>query len=128
MSLTEERMQILKMLEEGRISADDAAKLLSALEAGAKKEDRTTTSGNTGPAAKWLRIRVSNAESGKQKVSVNVPMGLVNVALKMGAKFVPEVGGLDMNEINEMIQSGTQGRIIDVQDDEGGERVEIFVE
>jgi len=128
MSLAEERLQILKMLEEGQISADDAAKLLSALEAGAQKEGRQVTGTPAGPAPKWLRIRVSDGQSGKPKVSVNVPMGLVNVALKMGAKFVPEVGGLDMNEINEMIRSGSQGRIIDIQDEEGGERIEIFVE
>jgi hypothetical protein len=65
-------------------------------------------------------------------VSVNLPLGLVNVGLKMGARFVPEMGELDVNElmgeINAAIQEGTQGKIIDVEDHEDGERVEIFVE
>ena len=34
--MTEERMRILKMLEEGKINADEAAKLLSAVETGTK--------------------------------------------------------------------------------------------
>lgn len=129
MTLQEERMQILKMLEEGKISASDAAKLLSALDTGAKREEKTARAGSTtAQPARWLRIRVTDGYSGKQKVSVNVPMGLVNVAMKMGAKFAPEVGDIDMEEIIEAIQSGAQGKIVDVQDDEDGERVEIFVE
>lgn len=129
MTLQEERMQILKMLEEGKISASDAAKLLSALDTGAKREEKTVrTSSTTTQPARWLRIRVTDGYSGKQKVSVNVPMGLVNVAMKMGAKFAPEMDDIDMEEIIEAIQSGAQGKIVDVQDDEDGERVEIFVE
>ncbi len=129
MTLQEERMQILKMLEEGKLSASDAAKLLSALDTGAKREEKTARTGSTTTQpARWLRIRVTDGYSGKQKVSVNVPMGLVNVAMKMGAKFAPEMDDIDMEEIIEAIQSGAQGKIVDVQDDEDGERVEIFVE
>jgi hypothetical protein len=133
MAMTEERMQILKMVEEGTITAGDAAKLLAALENGAQKSERMVRAGSTtgGRSARWLRIRVSDA-GGRQKVSVNLPLGLVNVGLKMGARFVPEMGDLDVNElmeeINVAIQDGTQGKIIDVEDHEDGERVEIFVE
>ena len=128
MTMQEERLQILKMLEEGKISAAEAAQLLSALEAGAKKEEQRTSREGFGPGAKWLRIRVSDGHSGKQKVSVNLPMGLVTVAMKVGARFVPEMHGMNVEEISEMIRSGEKGRIVDVQDEEGGERVEIFVE
>ena len=131
MATTEERMQILKMLEEGTITADDAAKLLAALETGARKE--SPTSGGSGASdrgekARWLRVRVTDQASGKQKVTVNLPMGLVNVGMKMGAKFAPEIEGMDMEEIIGAIRSGAQGKIIDVMDDEDGEHVEIFVE
>jgi len=126
MSLAEERMQILKMLEEGKINADNAAKLLSALEAGAKKEEKTAPP--SGQKSRWLRVRVTDQATGKQKVKVSLPMGLGNVGIKMGAKFAPEMEGINMDEIMEAIQSGTQGKIIDVYDDEDGERVEIFVE
>lgn len=129
MSLTEERMQILKMLEEGKISADDAAKLLAALETGAKKEaGGANTPVERGGKPRWLRVRVTDQATGKQKVTVNLPMGLVNVGMKMGAKFAPEMEGLDMEEIISAIQGGAQGKIIDVMDDEDGEHVEIFVE
>jgi hypothetical protein len=55
-------------------------------------------------------------------------MGLVSVAMKVGARFAPEMQGISIEEISEMIRSGAQGRIVDVEDVEGGERVEIFVE
>jgi MOSC domain-containing protein YiiM len=38
MSLSEEKMMILKMLQEGKISTEDAAKLLEALERGAAQQ------------------------------------------------------------------------------------------
>lgn len=123
MSLTAERMQILKMIENGQVTADEAAKLLEALETGAKDAKRA---GATAP--RWLRIRVTDLRSGKAKVNVNIPMSLVNVGLKMGAKFAPEMEGVDMDEIKEAIQMGTQGKIIDVEDEEDQEHVEIFIE
>jgi len=131
MTLTEERMQILRLLEQGTITADDAAKLLAALEAGEKKNragDAAQKSAGGGGTARWLRVRVTDQGSGKRKVNINLPMGLVNVAMKMGAKFAPEIEGLDMEEIIEAIQSGAQGKVIDIEDDEDNERVEIFVE
>ncbi len=36
--------------------------------------------------------------------------------------------GVDANRILEMIREGARGKLVDVEDDEGGERVEIFVE
>jgi hypothetical protein len=128
MTLQEERLQILKMVEEGKISAAEAAQLLSALETGVQKENQQTSTEGFGRGAKWLRIRVSDGRSGRQKVSVNLPMGLVSVAMKVGARFAPEMQGISIEEISEMIRSGAQGRIVDVEDVEGGERVEIFVE
>ena len=71
---------------------------------------------------------MTDVNSGKPKVNVNIPMGLVNVGLKMGAKFAPEVDGMDVQQITEAINSGMTGKIIDVTDEEDGEHVEIFVE
>ena len=130
MTLTEERLQILKMLEDGKITVDEAATLLAALESGVKKERAILQPGMPG-VAQWLRVRVTDQKSGKQKVTVNVPVSLVDVALKVGAKFAPELEEMDSNvvmEAIEAIKSGAQGKIVEVEDDEGGDRVEVFVE
>lgn len=127
MATVEERMKILKMIEEGKISAEEGAKLLAAL-----TESRKSASGaqaGTGPGdARWLRIRVTDTSTGKAKVNVNLPIGLVNVGLKLGARFSPDVDEDQMEALAEALKSGLSGKIIDVTDEDDGEHVEIFVE
>jgi len=125
MTTVEERMQILKMIEEGKISAEDGAKLLAALAAGSKAD---ATRREAGGSAKQFRVRVTDLTSGRNKVNINIPMSLVNVGLKMGARFAPDIEGINFDEIVAAIKSGSQGKIVDVVDEEDGERVEIYVE
>jgi hypothetical protein len=125
MNLREERMQILKMIQAGQISAEEGAKLLSALEGSQKSEMAANTAATQG---KFLRVRVTDMTTGKTKVNVNVPLALVNVGLKMGARFMPDLGGLDSGEIMDAIRSGMQGKIVDVEDSEDGEKVEVYIE
>jgi hypothetical protein len=132
MATVEERMKILKMIEDGKVTAEDGAKLLAALDESRKPPRLVPPPLPSGPgttaSGRWLRIRVTDVNTGRPKVNVNIPMGLVNVGLKMGAKFAPEVDGLDVQQITEAINSGMTGKIIDVTDEEDGEHVEIFVE
>ena len=124
MATTEERMQILKMIQEGKIGADEGAKLLSAL--GDKKSKSRAAA--SAPAARWFRVRVTDLTTGKNKVNVNIPMSLVNVGIKMGARFIPKDADVDFEETIEQIRSGVQGKMIDAVNEEDGERVEIFIE
>ena len=131
MATVEERMKILKMVEDGKVTAEDGAKLLAALDDSRKTAPRPPMpppAPGTTASGRWLRIRVTDVNTGRPKVNVNIPMGLVNVGLKMGAKFAPEVDGLDVQQITEAINSGMTGKIIDVMDEEDGEHVEIYVE
>ena len=124
MATVEERMQILKMVEEGKISAEEGAKLLAALSASSK----TSVQKREGGGPKQFRVRVTDLASGRNKVNINIPMSLVNVGLKMGARFAPDIEGVNFDEVMEAVRSGSQGKIVDVVDDEDGERVEIYVE
>ena len=126
MATTEERMQILSMVAEGTITAEEGAKLLGALEPERKKEVRLVADGPS--AARWFRVRVTDLETGKNKVNVNLPMSLVDVGTRMGARFAPELEDMDFHDIIEQVKSGAQGKIVEVEDLEGGERVEIYVE
>jgi hypothetical protein len=127
MTTVEERMQILKMIEEGKITAEEGAKLLAALAAGSKPDaSRREAGGSAGP--RQFRVRVTDLATGRNKVNINIPMGLVNVGLKMGARFAPEVEGINFDEVMAAIKSGSQGKVVDVVDEEDGERVEIYVE
>jgi hypothetical protein len=123
MSMHDERMQILSMIQSGQISAEEGAKLLAALKAGSKE-----TTPTEGAQARWFRVRITDLKTGKNKVNVNIPMALVNVGIKMGARFVPDAEGVNYEELAAAIKSGAQGKVIDVEDEESEERVEIFVE
>lgn len=127
MATTEERLQILKMIEEGKISAAEGAELLRALETkGDRPSPPEPMKGASNP--RWFRVRVTDVQSGRNKVNINIPMGLVNVGIKMGARFAPEIEGERLESILEAVRSGQLGKVMDITDAEDGERVEIFVE
>ena len=126
MATTEERLHILKMIEEGKFSAAEGAELLRALDQSSPKSSKEPLKGSS--TARWFRVRVTDEKSGRAKVNVNIPMGLVNVGIKMGARFIPNIEDERYHQVMDAIRSGRQGKIIDVSNDEEGERVEIFVE
>jgi len=128
--LDEERIRILSMVKEGKITVEEATKLLEALESSAVEDEELPPQGK----AKWLRIRVSDVKTNKPKVSVNLPIGIVDWALRTGSR-VAAFGGADLNgmginleELRAAINFGLRGRIIDVTDDEQSQHVEIVVE
>ncbi|HEX8992938.1 MAG TPA: hypothetical protein VF784_14755 [Anaerolineales bacterium] len=119
-------MKILKMIEEGKVSAEDGAKLLAALSAGSQAAQGASRM--AGMAGRWLRVRVTDIATGRSKASVQIPVGLIDAGMKIGAHFAPEVEGVDLSHVMEAVRSGMTGKIIDVTDDEDGEHVEIYVE
>jgi hypothetical protein len=128
MANTEERMKILKLIEEGKISAEEGAKLLSALSDSRRGIPTPPRPPGSGGGARMLRIRVTDTRTGRSKASVQIPLALVDAGLKIGAHFAPEVQGVDMSNVMEALRMGVTGKIIDVTDEEDGEHVEIFIE
>lgn len=132
MATTEERLKILKMIQDGKITAEDGARLLETLEV--RKPTPATDyrlesmPGISSKGPRFMRVRVTETATGKPRVNVRLPVSLVNAGLKMGARFSPEVQGLDMQELARFINSGETGQIVDVYDDEDGEHVEVFLE
>jgi hypothetical protein len=126
MATTEERMKILKMIQEGKITAEEGAKLLTALNETRAKAARP----GGGPVERrgWLRVRVSDTISGRTKVNVNLPLGLMDAGLRIGSQFAPELKGVDVDQLISEIRGGASGKIIDVLDEEDGDHVEIFIE
>jgi len=123
--MKEEKKQILKMVEENKITVDEGLDLLNALEEREKIENTYTND------PKWLKIKVFDPDE-DTKVNVNLPLSLINVGMKMSQKFVPELkdAGLDEEDLKEIlnaIEDGAQGKIVDIES-EDGEKVEIVVE
>jgi hypothetical protein len=126
--MNDEKIKILKMIEDGIITAGEGAELLNAIDDAS--EIQTTAKG--GSDAKWLRVKVLSTENGvKTKVNVNVPIALVETGLKIGKHFHKDIEasmqGLDITEILEMIKNGAEGKIVEVESD-NGDLVEVYVE
>jgi hypothetical protein len=125
MTTAEERIKILNMVAEGKITAEEGAELLKALRNAAEKSQAAAPGA---PEPRYLRVRVTDRVTGQEKANITIPMSLVDVGLRMGARFAPDLEGLDFEDVMTAIRHGQRGKIIDVQDDEDDERVEIFVE
>jgi hypothetical protein len=135
MVTTEERIQILRMVQEGKITAEDAAQLLEELEGvekgtvpGTAEQQPGTDLQGLGRKPRWLRVRVTDTDSGRPRVNVRLPLSMVNIGLKMGTRFAPEIEGMDTESLLKIIESGEIGQIVDVMDDKDGEHVEVFLE
>ncbi len=128
MSTAEERMKILNMIAEKRITPEEGAQLLAALQRADQRAGPPTPPASSGGEARYLRVRVSNLNTGKERASVNIPLNLVNVAMRMGARFAPEMEDISYEDIVQAIRQGARGKVVDVTDEDSQEHVEIFVE
>jgi hypothetical protein len=139
-----ERRQILTMLGEGKITAQEADALLDAVAAQSTPELAALPA----PAAakafpKYLRVLVEGHENGKQsKVNVRVPMDLIRAGMRLAA-LLPAVAyepvnralkengiDLDVSKIKpenlEDLVAHLQELSVDV--DDGDEKVRVFCE
>lgn len=77
-----------------------------------------------------LRIIVDSSDG--DKVRINLPMALVQVALDMGTEM-PQISGkealknIDLNQIMELVRQGAIGNLVEVESVDG-DTVRIFVE
>jgi hypothetical protein len=107
----EENLKILRMIEEGRITAEQGAQLLGS---GSKAAETAVTAPASTPdptpvhktgKAKFFRVLITDTNSGKVRTSVTLPLTLVKWGLKVGGRFAPEVEGLDFDELNDILQN-----------------------
>lgn len=115
MALKGERMQILTMLEEGKITAQEAAKLLDSLEP--RRGARTAR-------RRMLRIRIVDGEG--ERATINLPLSLAKVALGLAARFDEKMSGVDVERIVAEIEEGAEGRLVEIVDRD--RRIEVSVE
>ena len=130
-----ERQEILDLLAKGKITADEAADLLGQTTPAAEKTaapipEPVETAEKAAPETKpaWLRVRVSDLETGKNKVSVNIPLRMLDFGLKLGRRFSPELEGLDYNELTGLMADMGAGTLVEVEDEESNGHVQVFVE
>jgi hypothetical protein len=119
-----ERINILKMIEEGKISPAEGVRLLEQGETGSKLPAAETKEGRP----RWLRVLVTDTTTGKASVNVKLPINLVDAGVKLGARLSIAMEGQTMEQVNKSIRDGYFGMVLDVVNDDQDERVQIFLE
>ena len=138
--MTENRRQILDMLAQGQITADEAERLLSLVD---QPQGAADAGGSRKTAPKYLRVVVQGGDGPESEhVNIRVPMGLIRAGVRL-ASVLPSSAA---SKINEKLQENgvpfDLGKIkaedletlvdslndleVDVKD--GNEKVRIYVE
>jgi hypothetical protein len=143
--MSTERRKVLDMLAQGKISVEDAERLLSALSgdepAVDMRDERSSRRKSATP--RFLRIMVEPGEEGgtSERVNIRVPLRLVRAGLKW-ASFIPKEAQEKVNEslkrkgiemdFTKMTQEDLDELIGNLNeftvDVEGDEHVRIFCE
>jgi hypothetical protein len=113
----ESQKKILEMLAQGKISVDDAHRLLSAIGAEEGGHTGQETAGNLGKkflsSHKYLRVTVTPPEGGTEgkgslfqdgnvgRVNVRVPMSLVRAGIKLTSLIPPDALDKANNALHE---------------------------
>ena len=77
---------------------------------------------------RYFHVSVTDTHTGKSRVDVRMPVGVITAGVKLGAHFSPEIHGMDTNHLIEMINEGDCGKVIDVVDDDDCEHVVVTLE
>lgn len=130
----DEKMRILKMVEEGKISAEQAVELLNAVSA--PDMENTGSPADLTPADslyenRLLRIVVDSPQG--DKVNVQLPVKIIRQVLKVTGKLpIQDEGMADIDlealtaSVIECLDSETLGNIVDVQAADGT-TVKVFI-
>lgn len=143
-----EKLKILEMIREGKITSAEGLELLNALnEAGKSEKILSLSKANMNMKERFLRVRVTGDGGSVKKVDVNIPLSLLKVAAKfvnMGMGMVPreardqmeqkgiDISQIDFDELGQLIDQGlSDGKLVDVDvtDPEHGRiKVEVYVD
>ena len=147
--MSDNRKKILEMLAQNKISADDAYRLLSAIDGGEGRRESTSKAETSAKGkAKYLRVTVlPNPEKEKSgdydRVNIRVPMSLIRAGIKFTSLIPSEARdkvnlalhekGIDFDERNMKPQDIEEliGALSDLEVDvitKNGESVKVFVE
>lgn len=129
--MKEERLQILSMIQEGIISAEEGAQLLAALSARAEqpvkeppRREMLRWQQPSTSSRRWLRIRVTDKTNERDRVNVTIPIRF----LDWGIRMIEMTTNVSLHAVRDVIEGGAEGKILEIDDKKSGERIEIFVE
>lgn len=126
--------RVLRLVAEGKLSADEAAPILAALDDASQNTGRTpgtdargasrtsSDSGATGAADRATTLRIEISENGRRVVNLRLPIAVGRFALDR----VPGLSGDQVDRVRDALSSGLSGPVLEVDDDD--DRVRIVLE
>ncbi len=133
--MNEEVLRVLKMVEEGKISADKAKELIDALDglnSASGSDTKIVLSEQKNYEDKFLRIKVLSAEG--DKVNVQLPIKIIKEIIKITGKLPIKTEGLDGIELEQLVNTivtcldnEVMGEIVDVTSSKG-DIVKVVIE
>jgi len=132
-----ENKQVLEMLAEGKITAEDAERLLEKLSFDQPAEPETASPAvqQRGTKLKYLRVHVDGSDG--EKVNIRVPLALIRAGIKLTAVLPDDANeklrdkGVDLSKLAELETDELFEALRELQvdvDGEDGETVRIFCE
>jgi len=110
---SEATLRILRMVSESKITAEEAEKLLEAIE-GAR------------PQAREITILVFEKEKEKPNVRINLPLSLARFAMNFVPASVLAKQEIPADTILKALDEAQPGKVFEVKDEEG-KKVEIYL-
>jgi len=133
--MNEERRKILEMLAEGKITAEDADRLLDKVGGSSSSSAKPESKPGDPRRIKWLLVRVDGNDG--DKVNVRVPINLIRTGIKLGA-ILPKganerikASGFDLNDLAKLADEELVEALADLQVDvnsDDGDVVRIYCE
>lgn len=128
---------VLRLVAEGRLTADEAAPILDALETRAAEPPRPPSPppapeaprpGSSGPGRRFASddtparaIRIEVTDAGRSVINLRVPLSLGKAAINQ----VPGISESTSERIREAIDAGIKGPIVDIDEDGDGVRISL---
>ena len=99
--MNEQRKDILDMLAEGKITAEEAERLIAALE-GDQPPAASSLEARPKGRKKYLRVEVDAVDNGEPaRVNVRVPLQLLRAGVRLAALIPPQALGKATAEMNK---------------------------
>jgi hypothetical protein len=122
---SEEQLKILKLLQEGKLTAEGAMQQLENVPQPGSAQELGEPGSTPVGQAHWMRVEVLDPDSGKVKVNLRLALSQVGTGLKMGARF----SSLEEEEgFARRLKKGEPGKILDQIDPDDGERIQVYLE
>lgn len=120
---SKERLEVLKMIEQGKVSPEEGLKLIEAL---------NSDFDSTISKRRVVRIKLLDTEN-NAKVDFKIPSNFIKMLANFVSKFTDRIDfkkakDFDIDNFIKLINSGFTGKVFSAQSDDGKEQIEIYVE